>query len=74
MAFMSRAEHLGFRNLPTTGASAQGPGLQLLDAELLLPGQHLIVESCAGVASPVIQVSIQPQPKLATKEKRKISA
>lgn len=55
------------------GVSAQNPGLQLLDAELLLPGQHLIIEGGTGVASPVVQVSIQPQPKVATKEKRKVS-
>lgn len=51
-------------------ASAQDPGLQLVDAELLLPGQHLIVEGRTGVAPPTIQVSIQPQPKVATKERR----
>lgn len=51
--------------------SAQNPGLQLLDAKLLLPGQHFIVEGGTGVTSPTVQVSIQPQPKLATKEKRK---
>lgn len=60
--------------LPTMRASAQDPGLQLLDAELLLPGQHLIVEGCTGVTPPMIQVSIQPQPKVATKEKREVLA
>lgn len=51
--------------------SAQNPGLQLLDAKLLLPGQHFVVKGSTGVASPVVQVSVQPQPKLATREKRK---
>lgn len=51
-------------------ASAQDPGLHLTDAELLLPGQHLIVEGRTGVAPPAVQVSIQPQPKAATKERR----
>ena len=47
-------------------ASAQNPGLQLLDAELLPAGQHFIVEGRTGVASAMVQVSVQPQPKLAT--------
>lgn len=49
--------------------SAQHPGLQLTDAELLLPRQHLVVEGRTGPASPTVQVSIQPQPKLATGKK-----
>lgn len=51
-------------------ASAQNPGLQLLDAELLPPGQHFIVKGSTGVASAMVQVSVKPQSKLATEEKR----
>lgn len=54
-------------------ASAWHPGLQLHDAELLVPGQHLVVEGCAGLTPTTVQISIQPQPKLATKEKRTLA-
>ena len=71
---MSRSERLLLWKLPAAAPSAQNPGLQFLDAELLPQGQHLIVEGRTGVASPVIQVSVQPQPKVATKGERKASA
>lgn len=71
MASVSSLEHLLAQETAHHEASAQNPRLQLHDAKLLLPGQHLIVEGRTRVASPVIQVSIQPQPELATKRRGK---
>lgn len=43
--------------------SGQAPHLQVLDAELLPGREGLVVEGLAGVAAPMVQVPVQPQPK-----------
>lgn len=49
---------------PQVGVAGSGeaPHFQVLDAELLPGREGLVVEGLAGVAAPVVQVPVQPQP------------